>query len=673
MCGIAGIYNINGGSRIPSFVLKRMINIMRHRGPDDEGFVFIDNVKNNLDRRFIHYKNKEESIACGKNRLGYDIGLGHCRLSIIDLSEAGNHPMPNEDQTIWLVCNGEIYNFINLRSDLKIRGHVFKSNSDSEIIIHAYEEWGINCVEKFNGMWAFALWDGRKKRLFCARDRMGIKPFYWYFDGSRFVFASEIKAILANEFIERIPNDEIIWDYIVNEYVDHTEHTFFRHIKQLLPAHSLIIENNQLSIHRYWDLEKNVTLSETTDEKAAKQFYNLFEDSIRLRLQSEVPVGTCLSGGLDSSSIVCVIDRLLKRPGDVRSELMGIRQKTFSSCFDDRQFDERDFIREVVTKTSIDPKYIFPDGTDLLRSIDSLIWHQDEPFPSVRLFSQWNVMKLAKEHGVKVLLDGQGGDELLAGYHFFFQSYFEYLMQTLQFKKLIDEIKSCSILHNHSKYSIIKELLKFVTPNRILEARRHILKKKINKRDTYSWINEDFFEHNENISSDSNSINDSFKSSIYMYLTKYRLPSLLRYEDRNSMAFSIEARVPFLDYRLVEYIFSLHNTQIIQNGMTKFVLRNAMRNLLPEKILNRTDKMGFVVPEDYWLQRLNRDQITDIFASQSFKERGYFKQTEMLNSYDSFCSGQTNVNSSIIWRVLSLELWYRKFIDNKEPHENSIN
>ncbi|OGW48167.1 MAG: asparagine synthase (glutamine-hydrolyzing) [Nitrospirae bacterium RBG_13_41_22] len=665
MCGIAGIYNFNNEA-VPVESLKRMIDIMRHRGPDDEGFMQFGSKSEATSPVVVTSMNSPFTFHLSP----YNIGFGHCRLAIIDLSEAGHQPMCNEDGTIWITYNGEIYNYLELGQDLKSKGHIFKSKTDTEVIIHAYEEWGINCIQKFNGMWAFAVWDAPKKRLFCARDRMGIKPFYYYIDKERFLFASEIKALLVNPFIDRRPNDKIIWDYLVNEYVDHTENTFFSDIKQLLPAHYLLIENKDLSIYRYWDLEPNTTLSDITDAETARQFYELFEDAVCLHLQSEVPLGTCLSGGLDSSSIVCMVNKLLFSNGLANKELIGEQQKTFSSCFEDKRFDERDFIQEVVRQTKVQARYVFPDGTDLLDSMDTMIWHQDEPFPSVRLLSQWCVMELARENGITVLLDGQGGDELLAGYHFFFQPYFEYLLKTTQLKRLVEEIKFHSKLHNQPKLPIIKDLLRFIIPGRFLELRKYILNKIGNNENPNSWINKDFSRQCENKTIGPSPLNDPFKACIYKYLTKYRLPSLLRYEDRNSMAFSLEARVPFLDYRLVEFIFSLPNTQIIRNGMTKYVLRNAMKTLIPEIIRNRTDKMGFVVPESYWLQKLNKEQILDIFTSRSFSQRGYFNHSELLRSYELYCSGQPNVNCSLVWRWMNLELWFRKFIDKRGFNEN---
>lgn len=673
MCGIAGIYNLNS-EPISVELLKQMIDIIKHRGPDDDGFVLLQAKGNEQRAKSIEFRDTYELRIHSQKRLDHNVGLGHCRLAIIDLSEAGHQPMTNEDRSIWLTYNGEIYNFLELRTDLKKRGHIFNSNTDSEVVIHAYEEWGTNCVQKCNGMWAFALWDSNRKRLFCARDRFGIKPFYYYFDKKHFLFASEIKALLVSTLIENRPNDQIIWDYLVNNDEDHTENTFFSDIKQLLPAHCLIIENKYLSIYRYWDLDPDIALSDITDAEAARRFYELFEDSIRLRLQSEVPLGSCLSGGLDSSSIVCIANKLLFTNGLHSKELIGDRQRTFSSCFEDKRFDERDFIQEVVKQTKVDASYVFPDGTDLLDSLDTIIQKQDEPGSGVRILSQWNVMKLAKENGIKVLLDGQGGDELLAGYHLFFRPYFGYLLQTLQFKRLIEEVKCYSKIHNQPIHPIIKNLLKLVIPDRVLKVRKYILNKMVNNEDPYTWINKDFSKQNENKPTyPSLLLSDPLKSSIYKYLTKCRLPKLLRCEDRNSMAFSLEARVPFLDYRLVEFIFSLPNTQIISNGITKYVLRNAMKDLLPEKIRNRTDKMAFAVPEDYWLQKLNKEQILDIFNSRSFLHRGYFNHPQLLRNYELYCSGQGNMDCNLVSRWICLELWFRNFIDKRRFNENFAN
>ncbi len=618
MCAIAGIYNFDN-SPVPEDLLHKMINILRHRGPDDEGYY-----------------------------ITHGIGLGHRRLSIIDLSPAGHQPMCNEDGNIWITYNGEVYNYIELAQELKARGHVFKSVTDTEVIIHAYEEYGEECLQKFNGMFAFAIWDDKKKKLFCARDRFGVKPFYYYSGGRSFHFASEIKAIITDSTIERKPNDRIIYDYLAYGLLDHTEDTFFEGIKSLLPAHYLVIENSEIKIRRYWDLDPTKVKNKVDDEECASKFYELFRDSVRLRLRSDVPVGTCLSGGLDSSSIVCVANDLLK---ECRAEL---KQRTFSSCFDHKKYDERVFIESVLKKTGAEMNYTFPKGEDLFDLTQDIIWYQEEPFVSTSIFAQWHVMNLAKERGVKVLLDGQGADELLAGYHFYYYSFFADLIKTLSFTNIIKEIIFYSNHHSYSKLNALGIAVFYLSPNSLKNKIKHIIGKK-------SWLKSEFIRANNKNERAISKYKSHLNNHLYQVLAM-GLPSLLHYEDRNSMAFSIESRVPFLDYRLVEFMFSLPNNQKINNGITKVVLRNAMKGILPEKVRNRMDKMGFVTPEDIWFRTCAKHEIIEIIGSDRFSKRKYFNVPEIKKEFEAHCKGKKNI-SSTIWRWINLELWFRKFID----------
>lgn len=634
MCGIAGIYNLNN-EPVAQDTLKRMCDIIRHRGPDDEG-----------------------------QWINGNIGLGHRRLSIIDLSPAGHQPMSNEDQTIWITYNGEIYNYIELRPELEAKGHRFTSHTDTEVIIHAYEEYGEKCLSKFNGMFAFCLWDSREKKLFCVRDRCGVKPFYYYFDFNRFVFASEIKAIIEDKTIPKRPNNQIVCDYLVYAYLDHTEDTFFDGIKQLLPAHYLIVKDGKLVIKKYWDLNPDEKMLDTMDDsKYAQRFYELFEDSIRLRLRSDVPVGTCLSGGLDSSSIVCVVNNLLMdQPispagGGLGGKSSSPNQKTFSSCFEDKTYDERKFIQEVIKKTNVDANFTFPDGKKLFDIIPEVIWHQDEPFGSTSIFAQWHVMQLAREKGVTVLLDGQGADELLAGYHGYYDYYFTDLIKTFQFRRLIKELHLYSKYHFYSKRStLIRLIIPFLSYG-LREYLKSILKTKMS-----GWVNTDFVKTYQRKIIPVQKYKGCLDDHLYQFFTNSSLPALLHYEDRNSMAFSVEARVPFLDYRLVEFIFSLPSSQKIRDGITKIVLRNAMKGILPEKVRMRMDKMGFVTPGDVWFRTVAKDKILEIFNSDSFRNRGYFNVNEIKKEFESHCRGEKSLHFTI-WRWINLELWFQKFFD----------
>lgn len=622
MCGIAGIYSIK--NNIDRDSLIKMTKVLSHRGPDDEG-CYVDG----------------------------NIGFGHRRLSIIDLSRAGHQPMSNEDGSVWITYNGEIYNYRELMAELKARGHIFKSRTDTEVIIHAYEEWGDGCLSRFNGMFSFAIWDGRTRRLFCARDRFGIKPFYYFYDGRRFIFASEIKALLEDRSIERRPNNQIVYDFLVQAYLDHTDETFFEDIKQIPPSHYLIIDAGGIQIKRWWDIDETRKISPIDDKQFAGMFYDLFEDAVRLRLRSDVPVGTCLSGGLDSSSIVCVANKLMFE--GKREDQISKRQKTFSSCFDLPEYDERGFINAVLKKTGAEANFVFPKGEELFDIISNIIWHQDEPFCSTSIVAQWHVMREASKK-VKVLLDGQGADELLAGYHGYFGALYSDLIRDLMLFKLLKELIYYKRHHHKFQPYVFSNIAKsFIPPYLISILRRRI-------KGDIGWLDKDFQRKYKRSFPFVQKFPGHFDNLLYNILVKYGLPALLHYEDRNSMAFSIEARVPFLDYRLVEFMFSLPADQKLREGTTKIVLRNAMKEILPEEVRTRQDKMGFVTPEDIWFRTVAKDKILEIISSKSFQDRGYFNVGQIKKEFDANLSGEKNI-SNAIWRWINIELWFRRFFD----------
>jgi len=606
MCGICGIFGATDEK-----LVRAMCDVLKHRGPDDEGY-YIDS----------------------------NICLGNRRLSIIDI-QTGHQPIHNEDKTIWITYNGEIYNFQELRKTLE-KKHSFYTNSDTEVIVHSYEEWGENCVKRFNGMWAFGIWDSNKKQLFLSRDRFGIKPLYYYWDGKKLIFASEIKAILQDTSITRIPNDRVIYKYLVYEQHDRTEETFFEGIKRLLPAHNMTVKKNKVTTKKYWDLKIRRDSAYKKDGRYAKEFFELLEDSIKLRLISEVPVGTCLSGGLDSSSIVYMISRLLSL-GIKEAKHLGKMQKTFSAVYNNREIDERRYIEEVARSTHVEKNYVFPDGNTLWEDVRKLVYYQDEPFLGSSIFAQWCVMKLASKK-VKVVLDGQGGDELLAGYFpHYYRIYFSDLWKEKRFLRLLKEL----LYSSDMTFPFIKKFL-------LLKA-----KELVGNRAIENMLNPEF------VSKFSRTTKNKWKhgnlvESLYRDITRNSVPGLLRYEDRNSMAFSIEARVPFLDYRVVEYIFSLPVSQRLKNGWTKYILRKAMEGKLPEEIRKRRRKIGFETPQSNWM-RLLKNEIREIFTSEKFRGRKYFNPNEVLKRFDEFCKGKLEDYAKIFWRILNLEIWLEVF------------
>ena len=422
MCGIAGVFRPDQPTRIAAD-LQRMGDTIRHRGPDGEGYLIID-----ICTQEVH--------ACGgpttpavlglpsldstDGRLGH-VGFAHRRLSILDITPAGHQPMVSRSGC-WITYNGEIYNYVELRDELRAEGHEFRTGSDTEVILAAYEHWGEKCLSRFVGMWAFALWDPHRRRLFCARDRFGIKPFYYAWDGKRFLFGSEIKAIRTVLPRAPAPFAPAVYEFLVFGLTDRGADTFLEGINRLEPGCLLHIDvDGKLDVQRWYDVSVCGDLSgaftPAQERERIDGFAAVFRDAIRIHLRSDVASGTCLSGGLDSSSIVCAVNALLLDTGVANRTSVGEVQRTFSACYDDPRFDERPFIEHVLEHTGAEANYVFPDGGRLWDELDRVLWHQDEPFWSTSMYAQWDVMRRVRERGVTVVLDGQGGDEVLGGYH----------------------------------------------------------------------------------------------------------------------------------------------------------------------------------------------------------------------------------------------------------------
>lgn len=657
MCGIFGVWNVYDGS-VDLNALLASLRTIRHRGPDDEGYLLIDTVGmetvpcTGVDSEVQGQFPRVEHIFTPK----FNAAFGFRRLSILDLSPSGHQPMSNADGSLWIVFNGEIYNYIELRSELQSLGYVFHTRSDTEVILNAYDAWGTGCLNRFNGMWGFAIFDKHKKRLFCARDRFGIKPFYYHLGHEGFVFASEIKALLQYSGIARRANDAIVFDYLNYALTDHSDETFYDGVKQLQPAHYLVLEEGNVHVERYWDLDPNKKLELGTDSEYKSRFLELFEDAIQVHLRSDVAVGSCLSGGLDSSSIVCVANKLLFSDSVISSELIGEKQKTFSSCFEDRNFDERQFIEQILDITSAERNYIFPTARDLVDDIGSLMWHQDEPFGSTSIYAQWCVMRLAAQRGVRVLLDGQGADELLAGYHPFFDSYWGNLLLQGSLSGLMHEWSAYRNNYQVSYWHLMKHTMFAVAP--------HMIQRQVRAIRGSIGIQADFHaKYRSRYPAEGMEFEDMFSKRLYQALVHSSLPALLRYEDRNSMASSIEARVPFLDYRLVKFVFSLPKEQKIRDGQTKFILRNSMNGVLPEPIRLRKDKMGFVTPESIWMSNDLQGWLDDILNSRSFLENPY-TDVKVVPQLIADHRSKKRPLGSVMWRWINLELWRTQILAN---------
>ena len=564
------------------------------------------------------------------------VSLAYRRLAIID-REGGNQPIFNEDRTKVIVYNGEVYNYRELRERLKGK-HFFDTNSDTEVIIHLYEELGEAAFTELNGMFAFAIYDSAQDKLVLARDRFGIKPLFYAIEDGMLFFASEIKALLHR--IRPEPNDGQIYDYLAYRLHDHNEETFFAGIRRLLPGTYLTYQAGEVNVERYWEPTFDEAADEVDEDELNERFERLFVDSVRSQLVGEVPIGSCLSGGLDSSAIVATINGLLGEDIPER-EVIGERQKTFSAVFPGEVNDETAYIDRLTDGLAVEKHSILPQDADLWPELERIVYHQDEPFVSTGIFAQWEVMKAASKE-VTVVLDGQGADELLAGYTPY---QFVYLRQLWKERRLFRLAK---------ELVLSLDILFFAALERIKVRLR--LSKSV---DPKTLLDPAFAERSERPPPEL--CTDDLNQRLWEDITTYSLPSLLRYEDRNSMAFSIESRVPFLDNELVDLILSLPPSFKIKNGWSKAILRRSLRDYLPDKIRHRRWKVGFTMPEVAWLRR-EKDNVLEVFESPQFRSRGYVDAGRVVEAFRWFVEGKTS-SSLVFWRILNLELWFRVFFD----------
>ncbi|MBI3271856.1 MAG: asparagine synthase (glutamine-hydrolyzing) [Planctomycetes bacterium] len=621
MCGIAGIVETGGGSPARD-VLERMTRRLAHRGPDGEGVV-VDG----------------------------PAGFGHRRLAILDLSPAGAQPMASADGARWLTYNGEVYNYLELAADLAARGAIFRSRSDTEVLLHAHAAHGDAFLRHLNGMFAFALWDRPRRRLLCARDRFGVKPFFYYFAEGRFTFASEVKALLECPWVPRRPNLRVLRAYLATGAVDAGDETFFEGILRLPPAHRLLLEEGRLRLERWWDLapgedDPRRPSSAAEDRAAADRFASLFEDAVRLRLRSDVPVGTCLSGGLDSSSIACEATRLL-RQGSGAGPAPAPRLRTFTADFQDEELRETPYWRAVVDATGAEAHTVTPSGAELLQALPKLLFHQEEPFVSTSVFAQWRVAQSAREHGVPVLLDGQGADEVLAGYGEYAGPHVLDLCLSGHWERLGPAAAGVRAAWGDSLPGLVRRVLRELVPP---AARRRAGRAGAPP----SW----YLGETPEPRPARNPMAGFLPRALYRSLTRTSLPGLLRYEDRNTMAFGVEARLPFLDYRLVELAFALPNDQKLRGAWTKFVLRQALAPVLPAPVRERIRKLGFATPEARWLREDLAPLVLDLLGSRSLAERGFVDVAAARADYEAFRAGRP-ADTQKLWRWINAELWFR--------------
>jgi asparagine synthase (glutamine-hydrolysing) len=623
MCGIAGLFSLN--DRPPdSALVDSMLARLVHRGPDDEG-----------------------AMALGAAVLGMR------RLSILDPTPTGHQPMTSPDGRYTIVYNGEIYNFLELADELETLGHTFSTSSDTEVLLAAYSSWGPACVKRFNGIWAFAIWDARDRTLLLSRDRLGVKPLYLAEGSGIVAFGSEIKALRVLPWVSGDPNVEVAGGYLSDGGLARGSQTFFRDIECFPAAHTLMLSSAGRIWDCYWPappLSTDTSFRRRRgDEDRIDEFKSLLIDAVALQLRSDVAIGSCLSGGLDSSSIVSIAAALrcsdLLSPGRSHREREGNPQLAFFAQFREAGIDERPYVDAVVSATGVELHTTTPDTALFLESLPGILNAQDEPFGSTSIVAQYHVMRIAHEAGVKVLLDGQGADELLGGY------------VRYQAMRLAGALRNPRTALQAGRL-IVSERGPFRAPLGYTLIGAHPVPARLNRRRLPSrWIGAAAGSTAPRRREPASAPGTLLARKLWFDTAADNLPDLLRYEDRNSMAFGIEARVPFLDHRLVEASLLLPDRLKIQGRhQRKIVLREAMRGIVPDAVLGRRDKVAFQPPEERWLRE--SEPVWRKLAARSQAEAAeLLAEGALLEAIQAF--GAHRLGSSVFWRVLNLEMWLR--------------
>lgn len=622
MCGICGVVSFRPELPVEPSIIKRMNDSIRHRGPDDEGY----------------YQDAQASLAMR-------------RLSIIDL-HTGQQPISNESGDVWVVYNGEIYNFKDVRSTLESRGHIFKTQTDTEIIVHAYEEYGDDCINHFNGMFAIALWDARRRRLFLARDRVGVKPLYYWAGHSRLVFASELKALILHPDVPRQINLAALDLFLTLEYVP-APHTIYEGTFKLLPGHTLTLENGEVKTRQYWDVPYQPASQD--EAECAEALSGLINDAVRIRLVSDVPLGAFLSGGIDSSTIVGFMSRNMSEP-----------VQTFSIGFEDDTYDEVPYANAVAKHfgTNHHVEVLKPDIESL---VTQLVPHHDEPFADTSIFPTYLVSKIARQK-VKVVLSGDGGDELFAGYDTYLAEkldrYYGRLPGALR-QRVLPKFAEW-LPPQPAKKGLVNKIKRMVEGgalDRSLQHTRWMMflnsaeKDALYQSDLRATLNDDLIAEYFGGYFERASRFDRLAQQQYVDVKTYLADDIMTKVDRMSMAVSLEAREPLLDYRIVEFALNLPPQMKLNGSRTKSILRNAARRLVPDLVLEKP-KQGFSIPMKHWLRTSLKPMMLDLLSRDSLNTHGYFSHQVVSKWIQEHLDGRVN-HSHRLWSLMVFELWRR--------------
>ena len=637
MCGIAGIILKHPANFNLIQKIKSMAQTIAHRGPDGEGFLmvdennatpFFDELSANYSRNDLKFIPHQHISTSNSNSF---LAFAHRRLAIIDLSETGHQPMSTIDAKLWITFNGEIYNYLELKAELKNAGYTFYTQSDTEVILNAYKHWGQNCVTKFNGMWAFCIYDTEQQLCFASRDRFGVKPFYYVNNIAFFAFASEQKAFTKSDLIKANINKKALHNYLVNGLIENEPTNFFEEVTELFPGNNLVynIKTKQISIKNYYNLQSIINLTNDTLSEAQliEKINYTFENAVKLRLRSDVEVGTCLSGGIDSSALAVTMAQYTSKPVNC-----------FTAIFKNQTINEEHYANLVSAQINANHFKVEPTYEGFLADLDNLIYSQDAPIWSTSTYAQYKVMQLAQQHSIKVLLDGQGADELFAGYHHHFLAKWNNLITTNNYGTAFTQINAAK--------KTIKNPLMFFVKERIKQ------KHNFNLKPLNQLLHTDFLNSNviNNQSTYFNTINTQLVSDIY----DTRLKSFLKCEDRCGMWHSVESRTPFADdVELINLLFSFNGNKKIKNGVSKYLLREALKTKLPAQIYNRYDKKGFETPMDEWMKQLMPQLLSEI-KQQQFEFINY-KNFDKINKPNA-------TQRNLLFKLFVLGRWKTIFI-----------
>jgi asparagine synthase (glutamine-hydrolysing) len=632
MCGIAGKYYFGTDKEVELGVIEAMTDVMSHRGPDDRG------------------------VYRGKN-----VALGHRRLSILDLSPTGHQPMSNEDGTVWVIFNGEIYDYKRLRTELQAQGHIFRSTTDTEVIVHAYEEYGIDCVPHFDGMFAFAIWDSRLRRLVLARDHFGIKPLY-YFDSPEFIsFASEIKSILADPQVAKRVDPQALSNFLTLHYVP-APRTMFDGIRKLLPGHLMVVEKGRTRVQQYWELCRNEPLP-MKEEEAAECIYSQLKHSVAQRLQSDVPVGTLLSGGLDSSAVLGLMTEVAQKP--IPAFSVG-----YSGNGNDG-FSEFRYSRLVAKHFNSDYHEAVVTPQMFLDFLPKAVWYQDEPIGEPASIPLYYVCKLAKDRGITVLLSGEGSDEIFAGYNRhigeMFSRYYGLLPSQLTRSAawLFSLLPRVPVLRKGHRAMALRDFWpRYQSWHTVFsdDLKDHLL-------GTGPPMIESFADTFAPYKSAHDGL-DNLTKLLWLDIKVWLPDDLLMKKDRMGMATSLEARVPFLDHRFAEMVFNLSSNLKVRRLTGKYVFKKSMERVLPKEIIYRK-KQGFPTPISRWMARELRQPITDILSASGVADHGYFNRKVVKRLMDEHASGREN-HERLLFPILNFDVWYQTFFQHAHGYEPEL-